>query len=111
VSIGRRVLLAAQAGIAGSTVIGDDVMLAGQCGVNDHVRIGAGVRVGAKSAVLQSVGDGEFVTGHPAIDHGEWRKASAIFRRLPSIRKRVDDHERRLAALEEQLADARTRSR
>ena len=111
VSIGRRALVAAQAGIAGSTVVGDDVMLAGQCGVTDHVRIGAGVRVGAKSAVLQSVGDGEFVTGHPAIDHREWRKASAIFRRLPSIRKRVDDHEQRLAALEAQLADARTRPR
>ena len=99
-SIGRRVLLAAQTGIAGSTIVGDDVWMAGQCGVNDHVRIGNGVKVGAKSAVLQSVDAGGFVTGHPAIDHREWRKASAIFRRLPSIKKRVDDHEQRLAALE-----------
>jgi len=111
VSIGRRVLLAAQSGIAGSTVIGDDVMLAGQCGVNDHVRVGDRVRVGAKSAVLKSVEAGQFVTGHPAIDHQEWRRASAIFRRLPSIKKRVDEHEQRLAALEEQLAASRTRPR
>ena len=65
VSIGRRVLLAAQTGIAGSTSIGDDTVMAGQAGVNDHVKIGAGVRVGAKSAVLSSVDPGGFVTGHP----------------------------------------------
>src|SRR4030095_12346291 len=100
VSIGRRVLLAAQTGIAGSTTVGDDTVMAGQAGVNDHVNIGAGVRVGAKSAVLASVDAGGFVTGHPAIDHREWRKASAIFRRLPSLRKRIDPHERRGAARE-----------
>jgi len=111
VSIGHRVLLAAQTGIAGSSIIDDDVMLAGQCGVTDHVRVGARVRVGAKSAVLQSVDDGAFVTGHPAIEHREWRRASVIFRRLPSIKKRVDEHEQRLAAIEEQLAQSRTRSR
>ena len=41
VSVGRRGLLAAQVGIAGSTIIEDDVMMAGQSGVTGHVRIGA----------------------------------------------------------------------
>jgi UDP-3-O-[3-hydroxymyristoyl] glucosamine N-acyltransferase len=108
VSIGRRVLLAAQTGIAGSTTVGDDTVMAGQAGVNDHVTVGAGVRVGAKSAVLSSVDAGTFVTGHPAIVHREWRKASAIFRRLPSLRRRVEQHEQRIAELEQKLAESRT---
>jgi UDP-3-O-[3-hydroxymyristoyl] glucosamine N-acyltransferase LpxD len=42
VAIGRRVLLAAQVGIAGSTTIGDDVMMAGQTGVTGHITVGDG---------------------------------------------------------------------
>ena len=101
VSIGERVLLAAQVGIAGSTVVGHDVMMAGQCGVTDHVTIGERARVGAKSAVLGSVEAGAFVTGHPAFDHHAWRKASIVFRHLPSIKKRLDALERRIAGLDE----------
>jgi UDP-3-O-[3-hydroxymyristoyl] glucosamine N-acyltransferase len=104
VAVGRRVLLAAQVGIAGSTTIEDDVMMAGQTGVTGHVRVGKGAMVGAKSAVLQSVDAGAFVTGHPAIPHTAWRKASMLFRRLPSFRRRVDALEQRLAQLEEALA-------
>jgi UDP-3-O-[3-hydroxymyristoyl] glucosamine N-acyltransferase len=108
VSIGRRVLLAAQTGIAGSTVLEDDVMMAGQSGVNGHVRIGRGVKIGAKSAVLHSVDAGAFVTGHPAIEHQKWRKASVIFRHLPSLKKRVEALEQRIAELEEKRAACRT---
>jgi UDP-3-O-[3-hydroxymyristoyl] glucosamine N-acyltransferase len=104
VSIGRRALLAAQVGIAGSTIVEDDVMMAGQSGVTGHVRIGAGAIVGAKSAVLQSVDAGSFVTGHPAFDHTDWRKASVVFRQLPALKKRVEELEQRLAELEEKLA-------
>jgi UDP-3-O-[3-hydroxymyristoyl] glucosamine N-acyltransferase len=109
VTIGERSLVAAQSGVAGSTTIDADVIIAGQSGVNGHLRIGRGVKIGAKSAVLQSVDAGAFVTGHPAIPHGDWRKATAIFRRLPSLRKRVVELEHRLAELEEKLAECRTR--
>jgi len=104
VSIGRRSLLAAQVGIAGSTVVEDDVMVAGQSGVTGHVRVGARSRIGAKSAVLQSVDAGSFVTGHPAFDHTDWRKASVVFRQLPAMKKRMEELEQRIAELEEKLA-------
>lgn len=68
------------------------------------MRIGAGAIVGAKSAVLQSVDAGAFVTGHPAFDHTDWRKASVVFRQLPALKKRVEELEQRLAELEEKLA-------
>ena len=104
VTVGRRVLLAAQVGIAGSTVIDDDVMVAGQSGITGHIDVGRGVKVGAKSAVLHSVEPGRFVTGIPAFDHAEWRKASIVFRSLPSMKKRIEELEQKIAELEEKLA-------
>jgi len=108
VAVGKRVLLAAQVGIAGSATIGDGVMVAGQSGVNGHVTVGRGVKIGAKSAVLQSVDDHAFVTGIPAFEHPEWKKASVVFRQLPALKKRIEELERTIAELEEKLAACRT---
>jgi UDP-3-O-[3-hydroxymyristoyl] glucosamine N-acyltransferase len=108
VAIGRRVLLAAQVGIAGSTTIGDDVMMAGQSGVTGHISVGDKAVVGAKSAVLQSVDAGAFVTGSPAFTHAAWRKASVVFRHLPSMKKRLEELEQRIVELEEKLAACQT---
>lgn len=52
VQIGKRVLIAGQSGIAGSSVVGDDVVIAGQVGIADHVTIHSGAVIGAKSAVF-----------------------------------------------------------
>jgi UDP-3-O-[3-hydroxymyristoyl] glucosamine N-acyltransferase len=79
-------------------------MMAGQTGVTGHVRIGTRAIVGAKSAVLQSVEAGAFVTGHPAFEHTEWRKASVVFRQLPALKKRVEELEQQIADLQEKLA-------
>ena len=47
--------------------------------------------------------EGAFVSGYPAIDHREWLKSSAIFRRLPALRKQVAELDRRVAELEDML--------
>jgi UDP-3-O-[3-hydroxymyristoyl] glucosamine N-acyltransferase len=104
VTIGRRVLLAAQVGIAGSSVIEDDVILAGQVGVANHVRLGKGVVATAQTGIPNSVDAGATVSGYPAIDNRDWLKSSAVYRQLPALRKRVADLEQRIAELEEKLA-------
>jgi len=104
VALGRRVLLAAQVGIAGSTAVEDDVMMAGQSGVTGHVRVGRAAKIGAKSAVLRSVEAEEFVTGHPAFEHADWRRASVVFRQLPALKKRLHELEHQVAELEQKLA-------
>ena len=63
VSVGRRVLFAAQVGIAGSTVIEDDVVLAGQVGVANHVRLGKGVVATAQTGIPNSVDAGRIRLG------------------------------------------------
>ena len=101
VKIGRNALLAAQVGIAGSTVIEDDVTLAGQVGVNGHITIGKGARATGQTGITNDVPPGAFVSGLPAVENRAWRKAASSFVQLPALRKRVAALERRCAELEE----------
>ncbi|MCC7126198.1 MAG: UDP-3-O-(3-hydroxymyristoyl)glucosamine N-acyltransferase [Acidobacteria bacterium] len=101
VVLGRNVLLAAQVGIAGSTTLGDSVTLGGQVGVGGHLALGDRVKAVGQSGITNSVAADQFVSGYPAIDNREWRKASVIFRRLPELRRRIGELERRLEALEQ----------
>jgi len=100
VVVGARTVLAAQCGIAGSTTIGDDVMFGGQVGVAGHITVGQGVKATAQTGINNSIPDGLFVSGLPAIDNREWRKAAVLFGRLPELRRQLLDLERRLAVLE-----------
>jgi UDP-3-O-[3-hydroxymyristoyl] glucosamine N-acyltransferase len=109
VNVGRRVLFAAQVGVAGSSVVGDDVILAGQVGVAGHLRLGKGVMATAQTGIPGSLPAGSYVSGYPAIPHKEWLKSSAAYRQLPAFRKRVAELERRIAELEEKLEECRLR--
>jgi UDP-3-O-[3-hydroxymyristoyl] glucosamine N-acyltransferase len=96
VVVGTNALLAAQVGIAGSSIIGDSVMLGGQVGVTGHVTVGDRVKASAKTGVTGNVPADAFITGYPHMDNLEWRKAYAVFRRLPEMRKQLAELERRL---------------
>ena len=52
VQIGKRVLIAAQTGISGSTVIEDDCVIGGQVGMGDHARVQSGAIIGSQAGVL-----------------------------------------------------------
>ncbi len=99
VTIGRNALMAAQVGIAGSTEIGDDVMFGGQVGVGGHLTIGKGTVAVGQSGITNSVEPGSLLGGYPAIDVRAWRRASAVFRRLPELKKRIEELEAQVAAL------------
>ena len=100
VTVGRHVLLAAQVGIAGSTTLEDSVTLAGQVGVAGHLTVGRGTIATAQTGIPNSLDAGSFVSGYPAIPNRDWLKASAVFRRLPELKKQVAELEQRLAELE-----------
>ena len=109
VSVGERVLLAAQTGISGSTTVEDDVVFAGQVGVAGHITIGKGTIATAQTGIPNSTEPGSFVSGYPAIANREWLKSSAVFKKLPELRKLVQDLERRVADLEAELARVKGR--
>lgn len=101
VVLGRHVLLAAQVGIAGSTVLGDHVVLGGQVGVGGHLTIGDRAKAVGQSGITNSVEPEAFVSGYPAIENGEWRRSSAVFRKLPEMRRQLRALEERLQKLED----------
>jgi UDP-3-O-[3-hydroxymyristoyl] glucosamine N-acyltransferase len=88
--IGKRVLIAGQVGLAGSTVVEDDAMLGGQVGVKDHVTIGTRAKVAGGSGVIRDVAADETVAGFPAIPRARWLRAMAWLARISSHSKRMD---------------------
>lgn len=100
VIIGDHCVLVAQVGVAGSTIIGDKAILAGQSGVAGHLTVGAGAVIGAQSGVTKDVPAGAFMMGFPAVPQKEAARQYAMVSRLPELRARVTELQKRLSALE-----------
>jgi UDP-3-O-[3-hydroxymyristoyl] glucosamine N-acyltransferase len=93
VEIGNSTVIAAQAGISGSTKIGKGAMIGGQAGVVGHLQIGDGAKINAQSGVSKSIEAGKAVTGSPAHDYTAALRSQAISRNLPQLEKRVKELE------------------
>ena len=101
VHVGRRCLILALAGIAGSSHVEDDVIIAGEVGISDHVTIGHGARVLVQAGVIGDVPAGSTVWGSPARPHREVLRAQAALYRLAPLaakleslaRAEQDDHD------------------
>ncbi|MBT9392519.1 UDP-3-O-(3-hydroxymyristoyl)glucosamine N-acyltransferase [Hymenobacter sp. NST-14] len=90
VEIGRHTVVAAQAGISGSTKIGDFCVLAGQVGLAGHLTLANRTTVTAQSGVGKSIKEeGVFLQGSPAFGLRDSLRANAIFRHLPDLERRL----------------------
>ena len=103
VEVGNSTVVAAQAGISGSTKVGKGVMIGGQVGIVGHINIGDGAKINAQSGVSKSVEAGKAVTGSPAHDYTAALRSQAIGRNLPELQKRIKE----LEALVKQLLSER----
>lgn len=83
--IGENCAMAAQVGLAGGVIVGNNVILAGQVGVANQAIIGDGAIASAKTGIHQNIAPKEVVSGYPAVSHGIYLKASAIYKRLPEM--------------------------
>lgn len=93
VEIGHSSVIAAQAGVSGSTKIGKGVMIGGQAGIVGHIQVGDGAKINAQSGVSKSIEAGKAVTGSPAHDYTAALRSQAVTRKLPELEKRVKDLE------------------
>jgi UDP-3-O-[3-hydroxymyristoyl] glucosamine N-acyltransferase len=105
VQIGRAVVIAAQTGISGSTVIEDFAVIGGQVGFGDHARVESGAVIGSKAGVLPGkiVRGGEVYWGVPVRPLREYKKLNALFGRLPEMKEELD----RLRETVKQLQDGK----
>ena len=102
-SIGRHVVIAAQTGVAGGSVVEDYAVLGGQVGIADNVVIKAKAVVGAKTGVPSSKilkGDGEVYWGIPARPIKEYLEGLANIAKIAEMRKLLAELRRRLEELE-----------
>lgn len=94
VEVGHHTVLAAQAGISGSTKIGNNVMIGGQAGIVGHLVIADGAKINAQSGVSKSIKTpNAAVTGSPAYDYPHALRSQALFRNLPEMEKRLKELE------------------
>ena len=85
VQVGQDVVIAAQTGVSGSSVIEDGVVIAGQVGIADHVRIESGAILGAQCGVPSKKvirGKGVVFWGTPARPIREYLRELAVLARL-----------------------------
>ena len=100
VVVGEHSVIAAQAGVAGSTRLGKNVTLAGQVGVVNHLKIGDGATIGPQSGVGQSVPPGAVLSsGLSAAPHHEWLKVMVLLPQLPKLWSSVRALEKQMARL------------
>jgi UDP-3-O-[3-hydroxymyristoyl] glucosamine N-acyltransferase len=85
VVVGRDCLLCAQAGVAGSSVLGDRVVLAGHAGVADNLTVGDDAVLTAATKVLSNVPAGRVMAGYPAVAMEQHLDIYKAQRRLPRL--------------------------
>lgn len=100
--VGEDTLICAQTGLAGTSKIGNRVILAGQVGIAGHLTIGDDVVITAKSATSHDVPPGKMISGIPAFDNREWLRATAAFKRLAELFKRLKKIEKYLGIQEDE---------
>ena len=93
VEIGKSSVIAAQAGVSGSTKIGNGVMIGGQAGIAGHLQLADGSKVNAQAGLGKSLKANTAVTGTPAYNYNLAIRAQAVARNLPEIEKRLQELE------------------
>jgi UDP-3-O-[3-hydroxymyristoyl] glucosamine N-acyltransferase len=107
VEVGINTVIAAQAGVSGSTKLGNNVMIGGQAGIVGHITIADGSKINAQSGVSKSLKTpNTAVTGSPAFDYTAALRSQALSRNLPELEKRLKELEQLVKQLMSEKVNA-----
>ncbi len=97
VQIGKRVVIASQTGISGSTVIEDDCVIGGQVGFGDHATVKSGAIIGSQAGVLPGkiVREGVW-WGTPVQPLDEYKRQNAHVKGLARLKDEVKELKKQL---------------
>jgi UDP-3-O-[3-hydroxymyristoyl] glucosamine N-acyltransferase len=100
VRVGKRVVIAAQTGISGSTVIEDDCVIGGQVGMGDHALVKSGAIIGSQAGVLP----GKIVRagvwwGTPVQPLDEYKRQNAHVKGIARLKEEVRELKRKINEL------------
>lgn len=100
VQIGDHTAMAGCVGISGSTKIGRHCMIAGGVGMVGHIEVCDNVFVTGMTMVTRSITEpGSYSSGTAMQPAAEWRKSAARIRQLDEMARRLQQLEKRLAAV------------
>ena len=103
VEVGEHTAMASQVGISGSTKIGRNCVLGGQVGLGGHITIGDNVSIGAQSGIISNVEEGSKIIGSPAVPIKNFFRSSVVFPKLPDMYRQINQMQKELDLLKEQL--------
>jgi len=103
VIIGEHCFVIAQAGISGSTRIGNGAILAGQAGVAGHIEVGDGAVVMAQAGVTKNVAPGAHVFGSPATDPKIHARNQFALKNVAKLQAALRQLQLEVAALRHQI--------
>jgi len=99
VEIGKNTVIAAQAGVSGSSKVGENAMIGGQVGIAGHLVVANRTQIGAQSGISKSITEeGQQIIGYPAINIKGYFRSYAVFKRLPELNDRLRELEKKVAA-------------
>ncbi len=99
VVLGEDGLIAAQSGVAGSAIIGNNLKMGGQAGIVDNITVGKEVTVFARTLLTGSVKEGQVMAGMPSRPMKEWQKTEAMMPMLSGMFDRLMAIERFIRGL------------
>ncbi|GLT21709.1 UDP-3-O-acylglucosamine N-acyltransferase [Zoogloea oryzae] len=99
--IGDDSIMAAMAGLAGSTVVGKRVMAGGKAGFSGHLEVADDVTISADTNVTKSIDKaGVYTSMIPLQAHADWVRNFSHLRRLDAMAERLRELEKKLGAKE-----------
>ena len=99
VEVGKNTVIAAQAGVSGSSKIGANCMIGGQAGIAGHIVLANNTSMGAQAGIGKSiVKEGARILGSPAFDIKEYFRSYAVFKQLPEMNQRLRELEQKIAS-------------
>lgn len=98
VQIGKRVVIASQTGISGSTIIEDDCVIGGQVGMGDHAKVLSGAIIGSQAGVLP----GKIVRpgvwwGTPVQPLDEYKRQNAMVKGIGRLKDEVKELKKKIS--------------
>lgn len=102
VEIGENTVMAAQTGIAGSSIIGKNCMFGGQVGLAGHQKIADGVKLAAKSGVMGDIKvENSIHQGAPSMPIMDYKKSYVYYRKLPNLAADISELKKEIKNLKQ----------
>ena len=89
VVIGQDCAITSHNVFGGSSSVGNRVQISGQCGVAPHVHVGDDSILMGRAGVTKNIPPKSVLLGYPAQDHAKEHRLLALIRRLPELFERI----------------------